>query len=154
MGKAKGLTGKIFGKLTALKPTNKRVNRKVVWICECECGGYKEVASDQLVAGRTQSCGCLIGQTHKRVDGVMIERLTSKKQKNNKSGVKGVCREPRTNKWRAYITVDKKTIDLGTFADKEDAIKARKEAEEKYHKPFLEKRRRNVRKKKCENDSQ
>lgn len=36
------------------------------------------------------------------------------------------------NKWRAQISVDNKTIYLGSFSNKEDAILARKEAEDKY----------------------
>lgn len=40
------------------------------------------------------------------------------------------------NKWRAYITVNKKQISLGLFNKKEDAIKARKEGELKYFGEF------------------
>jgi hypothetical protein len=52
-------------------------------------------------------------------------------RKDNTSGHIGVVRD-RT-KWRAYITVNKKTINLGNHSQKEDAIKARKEAEIKYN---------------------
>lgn len=51
---------------------------------------------------------------------------------NNTSGVTGVTWHKGKNKWTAQITIDKKQISLGTFNDKKDAIKARKEAEEKY----------------------
>lgn len=53
-------------------------------------------------------------------------------QSNNTSGVTGVYYANDRNKWRAYIKSDKKQIYLGQFDNKEDAIKARKEAEEKY----------------------
>ena len=52
---------------------------------------------------------------------------------NNKSGVTGVYKEG--NKWRAFIWHNK-TIHLGTYSDINDAIKARKEAEDKYFKEF------------------
>lgn len=52
--------------------------------------------------------------------------------KNNTSGTPGVCYRQREKKWLAYITVNRKNIYLGIFENKEDAIKARKEAEEKY----------------------
>lgn len=56
-----------------------------------------------------------------------------KKAKNNTSGVKGVHYCIKEEKWKAYINVNKKRINLGTFENKEDAIKARKIAEEKYY---------------------
>ena len=36
-------------------------------------------------------------------------------------------------KWRAYITINKKVMHLGTFDLLEDAIKTREEAEKKYY---------------------
>ena len=54
------------------------------------------------------------------------------KLKNNTSGVKGVCWHSRDNRWFARIGIDGKQISLGYFIDINDAIKTRKEAEEKY----------------------
>ena len=51
---------------------------------------------------------------------------------NNKSGVVGVCWDKNNNCWLAQIGFDSQKIRLGYFKNKEDAIKARKEAEEKY----------------------
>lgn len=51
---------------------------------------------------------------------------------NNTSGVTGVNFEKSSRKWIARIQVDGKRIRLGYFAHFEDAVKARKEAEEKY----------------------
>jgi hypothetical protein len=55
----------------------------------------------------------------------------------NTSGVKGVYLNKRTQKWVASIAINKKTIHLGTFETIENAIRARKEAENKYHKPLF-----------------
>ena len=52
------LTNRKFGKLTAKFPTNKRSNGCVIWYCECECGGVKEVPTTRLVQRLTCSCGC------------------------------------------------------------------------------------------------
>ena len=52
--------------------------------------------------------------------------------KNNTSGVTGVVFRKDTQKWQAQIVVNFKNIHLGSFQYKDDAIKARKEAEEKY----------------------
>ena len=58
--------------------------------------------------------------------------MNIKTRKNNTSGTKGVYYHKKNNKWIAYITYKYKTINLGSFQNKEDAIKARKEAEEKH----------------------
>lgn len=57
-------------------------------------------------------------------------------QSNNKSGVAGVSWNKGIQKWHSYITVNKKRINLGYFIDKDEAIKARLEAESKYFKEF------------------
>ncbi len=53
-------------------------------------------------------------------------------QKNNKSGYTGVHWEKSKNQWGAEITINGKSIFLGRFNNIEDAIDARKKAEEKY----------------------
>jgi hypothetical protein len=54
----------------------------------------------------------------------------------NTSGVKGVTLVK--GRWAARIVVDGKAICLGTYDNKEDAIKVREQAEETYH--FLNRR--------------
>lgn len=61
MEQIKNLSGKHFGYLTALYPTNRRIQRKVVWKCLCVCGKECEVLSTNLTSGRTISCGCMKG---------------------------------------------------------------------------------------------
>lgn len=51
----------------------------------------------------------------------------------NTSGVKGVSYMPARNRWQAYIQVLGKTIPLGKFTNFEDAVAARKAAEEKHY---------------------
>lgn len=57
-----------------------------------------------------------------------------KKNKNNKSGVKGVFWNTYapTPKWQAYIMVDYHHKSLGYYEKFEDAVEARKQAEIKY----------------------
>ena len=64
--------------------------------------------------------------------------INSKVPKNNKSGYKGVSWRKDSNKWRAQITIQGKIICLGTYERIEDAIEARRIAEDKYHIPYLE----------------
>lgn len=55
---------------------------------------------------------------------------------NNTSGCIGVTWHKAANKWMVSITVENKDIYLGLFADKQDAINARIEAEKKYFQDF------------------
>lgn len=51
---------------------------------------------------------------------------------NNTSGCTGVYWDTEKSRWMAYIYVDNRRKYLGRYKDKEDAIRARKEAEVKY----------------------
>ena len=53
--------------------------------------------------------------------------------KNNTSGVVGVSWYPKKGKWRSKMKVREKYIHLGYFTEKEDAISARKAAEEEHN---------------------
>lgn len=62
--------------------------------------------------------------------------MNTRNRSDNTSGVKGVRWRKDTNKWTAFIWVNKKHISLGCFNNFDDAVKARKEAEEKYFGEF------------------
>ena len=53
------ISGKRFGFLVAIKPTEHRSsNGSVVWECMCDCGNITYVSFGQLVRKHTMSCGC------------------------------------------------------------------------------------------------
>lgn len=60
----------------------------------------------------------------------------SSAHRDGTSGIVGVCWNKNLSKWRAYLTVDGKQINCGCHIDKEDAIRARLEAEAKYFGEF------------------
>ena len=63
------------------------------------------------------------------------------KQKNNKSGFTGVSWDKSRNKWIVLIEIDKKTPKyIGRFSNKEEAIRARLQAEMKYFGEFAPQR--------------
>ena len=66
-----------------------------------------------------------------RVCNAILNERNRVLNKNNTSGEKGVWKK-KSNKWVAEIWVNKKKITIGTYNTKEEATKARKEAEEKY----------------------
>jgi hypothetical protein len=55
----------------------------------------------------------------------------TKVRKDNLCGHKGITYRSQTNQWRARISKNGKTIDLGSFKCLDDALKARKQAEDK-----------------------
>lgn len=140
------LIGRKFGLLTVEKKIGSK-HRISIYKCKCECGNYIEVYRTLLMSGDTKSCGCLQQNYYKnelanqmdkyRIEGTNVAYIKSDKlSKANTSGVKGVSKK-KNGKWLAQITFKRKAYNLGTYEKKEDAIKARKEAEEKLHKNFL-----------------
>lgn len=92
-------------------------------ICPCE-DGYEPDHRDRNKLNNTTAN--LMQTTHS------LNNHNKDKPKTNTSGVKGVGWHKAANKWIAQITVNDQHIYLGLFANKEDAIKARKDAEIKY----------------------
>ena len=56
--------------------------------------------------------------------------------KNNSSGCSGVTWKKKNKKWEARISVNNKRYSLGLYDDINEAIKVRKQAEEKYYGEF------------------
>lgn len=55
------ISGRIYGKLTALHRDNSEhtKDRKVMWVCQCKCGNIVSVLKTNLISGNTRSCGCI-----------------------------------------------------------------------------------------------
>jgi len=56
---AENLTGKQFGRLTALNRLDSDKNYHAKWLCLCQCGKHTTVLAGSLKTGNTLSCGCL-----------------------------------------------------------------------------------------------
>lgn len=52
------LTGQKFGRLTVIGRGITNKNKKICWMCECECGNIVEIIGASLQNGTTKSCGC------------------------------------------------------------------------------------------------
>lgn len=61
------LSGMRFGRLTVIQFSGLSASRKTLWRCNCACGAERVVQGSDLVAGRTQSCGCLLYESRYRV---------------------------------------------------------------------------------------
>lgn len=149
------LTGKTFGRLTVVQNDS---TRKGYVICECACGNKVSIRQTSLTKKRcpTRSCGCICKEKasetgRKTIQGnsapyreVNIRYKTNfhviereNPGKNNKSGYKGVWYNSSQNKYEAYISIHRKRIHLGHFAKLEDAVKARKNAEDELFAPLI-----------------
>lgn len=56
---AQDLTGRRFGRLTAVRPTVKNSQRGQKWEWLCDCGALTEAVASMVKNGHTRSCGCL-----------------------------------------------------------------------------------------------
>lgn len=143
------ITGHKFGRLTALRPTDRRIERRgdVIWELQCECGDLVYKSINELRSGRVLSCGCFYTESRKDctsyrkdfVDNTCLSSIVAAKTPSalNTSGHTGVYFNKRNQKWQAYINYKKKRYHLGFFEDIDDAIRARKEGEEKLHDPVI-----------------
>ena len=53
------LTGRKYGKLTAIERAGTNEYGRALWKCSCECGGEKIVDGLSLQRGDCKSCGCI-----------------------------------------------------------------------------------------------
>ena len=76
MGKLIDLTGQRFGRLTVIERVENDKQRRVRWLCQCECGNAVAILAKSLRSGNTKSCGCISkenpprsthGQAHTRL---------------------------------------------------------------------------------------
>lgn len=67
-----------------------------------------------------------------------VNTINQSLSSRNTTGVRGVAKAEK-GRYRASITVKHQTIQLGRYETIEEAKRARKEAEEKYFKPIIEK---------------
>lgn len=132
------LTGQRFGKLTVLQPAD-NVDGRTAWLCRCDCGNQVVKKTVHLRSGHVITCGCVpMKDRLTLIDGTCAEIIRSKRiRKNNTSGITGVEWVSSKNRWRATICFKGKRYYLGKFEKFEDAVKARKNAEEKLHDTFL-----------------
>lgn len=73
------MTGRIIGKWTVIKRSNKKSNNNnnVYWTCQCECGRIQEICGTDLRRGKTLQCKHCAGKR------AIKNLLTTKHQKQN-----------------------------------------------------------------------
>lgn len=139
------LSGQKYGYLTVIGPAE-NIGERTAWRCRCDCGREAVVKTNYLRSGHTTSCGCRapaanpgVGLALTYVDGTCVEMIRANTvRSNNTSGVPGVDWLTRKQRWRASICFKGKRHYLGSYTEFDDAVKARKRAEEELVEPFLE----------------
>ena len=145
------LIGRHFGKLAVIGRSDKRGSRGKrtvpLWECRCECGNITYKATDKLTnpdLSMCNECAEKYAATKMRekagfVGGTQITKITSNKLTSaNSSGCRGVNWDKNSGKWRARLRFKGKTYNFGTYANFEEAVKARKEAEQLIYGEFLD----------------
>lgn len=133
-GKSKDITGMTFGYLTAMEPTGEKKRGDLVWRFSCKCGNVVQLPATRALQGNTLSCGCLKGerlrQTRKFFAGTSLSQSLSESVESTRaaSGYTGVT--PKGDKWQANIKYRGVRYFLGSYWDKEEAVKARGRAKE------------------------
>ncbi len=141
---AQELLGRQFGNLTVIAFDGNR-SGVYFWRCKCKCGKEAIVRQSNLITGHTKSCGCLqskvILDNMRFTEGTsvtILEKMDNRLIASNTSGYNGVYRNRKMDKWIAQIGFKGKKYYLGSFVKIEDAVKARKKAEEKIYGEFLD----------------
>lgn len=148
--KQNDLTGQKIGKLTVLERSDKFASRGArqvrLWKCRCDCGAITYKATDTLTnkeKNMCKECAGRYGASKARenagfVEGTQLAKIKVDSQKSdNTTGVRGVYLESKTGRYRARITFQGKRHNLGTFASLQEAVDARRRAEEELFDTFL-----------------
>ena len=111
------------------KETITRVNRlNIIQRC-AEC--------NRDLAKKVDTIHSVICADGSKVDSIQA-RMNGRINKNSSTGVNGVTWREKNGKYFAYINFKRKQIGLGMYEKLEDAIAARKKAEELIYAPYLE----------------
>ena len=122
MGKFIDRTGQKFGRLTAISRAETTKAGQTRWFCKCDCGNETVVHVNNLINGRTRSCGCSphrrgkkhnnVGTRLYRIWSSMIQRCSNLNQASyphyGGRGIK-VC-----NEWKSdFVTFRDWALDNG-----------------------------------------
>lgn len=86
MGKKYNLLNQKFDRLFVREKsyiTDKKGRKRIVWLCDCDCGNHIAVPTSSLIHGLTKSCGCLHTE--------QIVKRNKENKKTNKYFLDGKC---------------------------------------------------------------
>ena len=145
MRQRRDLVGVTHDRLTVVREERER--GKEMLVVRCSCGTIKKIPRQHW--GLVRSCGCLLSENGKAHGTANLSKVhadirrygthlalisRTEPNKRNKSGYIGVWFNPKTQKYEAYINVNRRKKNLGSYANLTDAIRARQEA---YYAPMI-----------------
>lgn len=104
-------------------------NKKTIQLARLILNAPKNTVVDHINRNTLDNRKCNL-----RIVNNSLNAINSKVRTDNVSGFKGVSWDKSRKLYRAYITKNRKLINLGRFKTLESAVDARKIAELKYHK--------------------
>lgn len=111
---SRDLTGQRCSRLTVLNEAGRSKDRKILWLCRCDCGTQSIVSGKRLRNGESKSCGCLAAEVlaarnHKhgqvgtrlyRIWKGMMTRCTNPTDRNfQKYGARGIA---VCDRWKSF----------------------------------------------------
>ena len=146
----RNLEGERVGRLTVLERSDRyasRGKRKVqLWKCLCDCGNVTYKATDTLTNPEQSMCSdcaqryaaACAREGAGFVEGTQLSKIQNLTQvSKNFTGVRGVYFEAKTRKYRARLRFQGKLYNLGSYSTLEEAVQARRVAEEDIYGNFL-----------------
>lgn len=140
--------GQTINGILIKKKLTYREGNHYLWEMRCHCSKIFYTRLSRILDETTKGCGCL--RLNPEVQNVRTLESKLKEeyntypyhfikamQSNNTSGYKGIRYEPSRNKWRANITVSKKTYQK-YCSTLEEALEWRKQKEKELHEPLIQ----------------
>jgi len=94
------ISGNTYSMLKVIKPVGRFNDRKVKWLCVCECGEYAVTSVVKLKSGHTKSCGCF------KVIATKKAKTTHGRSKSTEygiwNGMKNRCENKNEPAYRRY----------------------------------------------------
>jgi len=129
------LTGQRSGRLTVICRLNEKKCSSYLWLCKCSCGNIVKTGKAELLGEHKKSCGRLMTEHCKKL---LKKYKESHCEPCCGAGLRGrPLRSRSTDRGavsngnrHAFITVNKQTCHLGTYSEIQQAVLARRKAEE------------------------
>ena len=98
------LTGQVYERLTVIKRVDDYIspsgNRKVQWLCKCECGKEVIVTGNNLKNGNSKSCGCYNRELLTKMN--LTHNASNTRLYHIWSCMKDRCYNPKNKKYKDY----------------------------------------------------
>jgi hypothetical protein len=118
MATALNITGRVFGKLTAIAKVGTKCNRPL-WVLSCECGGARLELVGNLTSGKVVNCGCETRRSYKTIHGHNRKTVARSRTYQSWSSMMQRCCNENNDRYPSYggrgITVCERWKDFNNF---------------------------------------